>query len=51
VAEAMGTTQSAVARLCNPDYWGHSVESLRKVALALNAPLEVKFGSTGARAA
>ncbi len=21
VAEAMGTTQSAVARLCNPDYW------------------------------
>ena len=51
VAEDMDTTQSAVARLCNPDYWGHSVESLRKLALALNAPLEVKFGSAGARAA
>ena len=51
VAEAMGTTQSAVARLCNPDYWGHSLESLRKLALALNAQLDVRIDFDGARAA
>lgn len=42
VARRMGTTQSAVSRLADPFYWGHSVESLRRLSEALGATLELR---------
>ena len=41
LAERVGTTQSAIARLEDADYEGHSVRMLRKVASALGARLDV----------
>lgn len=41
IARRMGTTQSAVSRLADPFYWGHSVESLRRLSEALGAELEL----------
>ncbi|MBS3934401.1 MAG: XRE family transcriptional regulator [Truepera sp.] len=43
VARRMGTTQSAVSRLADPFYWGHSVESLRRLSEAVGATLELHF--------
>jgi ribosome-binding protein aMBF1 (putative translation factor) len=41
LAELVGTRQSAIARLEDADYEGHSLRMLRKIADALNAHLTV----------
>lgn len=43
LARRLGTSRSAVNRLVNPFYWGHSLDMLRRVAAALEAELEVKL--------
>lgn len=43
VAELMGTAQPNVARLARPEYHGHSVATLRRLAEALGMRLEVRF--------
>ncbi|MBZ9712119.1 helix-turn-helix domain-containing protein [Deinococcus multiflagellatus] len=43
LARRMGTSRSAVHRLLNPFYWGHSLELLRRVAEALDARVHVTF--------
>ena len=43
LARRIGSSRSAISRLTNPFYWGHSLEVLRRVAGALNSELEVKF--------
>ncbi len=43
LARRMNVPASVVSRLTNPFYWGHSAKSLREVAAALNAELEVRF--------
>lgn len=43
LARRLGTSRSAVGRLVNPFYWGHSLDMLRRVAAALEAELEVKL--------
>lgn len=42
LAEAIGTTQSAIARMENPAYRGWSVRTLLKIAVALRARLRVR---------
>jgi DNA-binding XRE family transcriptional regulator len=41
LADLVGTTQSAIARLEDADYRGHSLTMLRRIAAALDARLEV----------
>jgi ribosome-binding protein aMBF1 (putative translation factor) len=41
LAELVGTRQSAIARLEDADYEGHSLRMLRRIADALNAHLSV----------
>ena len=41
LAEAVGTTQSAISRLEDEDYEGHSVSMLNRIAKALNQKLTV----------
>lgn len=43
LADMLGTQQSAVARLEDADYEGHSLGMLRRIAEALNQTLEVRF--------
>lgn len=43
LAEKMGTSQSVVSRLENPDYGRLSLQSLFEVASALDVPLSVEF--------
>lgn len=43
LARRIGSSRSAVSRLTNPFYWGHSLDVLRRVAEALNSELQVKF--------
>jgi ribosome-binding protein aMBF1 (putative translation factor) len=43
LAEAVGTTQSVIARLEDADYEGHSLRMLRRIANALDARLSVRF--------
>ncbi|MGI8746863.1 MAG: helix-turn-helix transcriptional regulator [Deinococcus sp.] len=43
LARRLGTSRSAVSRLLNPFYWGHSLDILRRIAAALEANLEVKL--------
>lgn len=43
LARRLGTSRSAVSRLVNPFYWGHSLDMLRRVASALEAELEVRL--------
>ena len=43
LARRIGSSRSAISRLTNPFYWGHSLEVLRRVARALGSELEVKF--------
>ena len=45
LAELVGTTQSAISRLEDTDYEGHSLSMLRKVARALNRRLLVSLAS------
>lgn len=51
LARRMGMAQSSVNRLLDPWYFGHSLESLRKVAAALDASVEVRLPDAPARAA
>ena len=41
LARRLSTSRSAVSRLVNPFYWGHSLDVLRRVAEALDSALEV----------
>ncbi|SDF03729.1 antitoxin HicB [Thermus arciformis] len=43
LARRMGTSPSAVHRLLDPFYFGHSLESLRRATKALGVGLEVRF--------
>ncbi len=43
LAELVGTTQSAIARLESADYAGHSLSMLVRIAKALGARVEVKL--------
>lgn len=45
ISQRMGTSGAALSRLKNPFYWGHSLETLRKLAHATGQQLEVKFKS------
>lgn len=42
-AERTGLTQPTIARLANPNYHGHSIESLRKLGKGLGLQLEVRM--------
>lgn len=42
-ARRMGVKQPMVSRIIDPTYWGHSSETLRKVARALGAEMQVTF--------
>ncbi len=43
LADLVGTTQSAISRLEDADYDGHSLTMLRKIAAVLNQHVEVRF--------
>src|SRR3982751_2036640 len=43
LAEMVGTGQSAIARLEDADYEGHSLSMLRRVAAALGMKVEIRF--------
>lgn len=43
LARRIGTSRSAVSRMVNPFYWGHSMDVLRRVAEALGLQIEVKL--------
>lgn len=47
LAKQVNTSQSAIARLENPDYKGYSINTLRKVADALGLELVVSFREKG----
>jgi ribosome-binding protein aMBF1 (putative translation factor) len=41
LAKRIGTTQSVISRLEDADYKGHSLEMLRRIAVALHCRLEI----------
>ncbi len=43
LARKVGTTQSAISRLEDADYDGHSLEMLRRIASALEKRVEIRF--------
>ena len=43
LADLVGTSQSAIARLEDADYEGHSLTMLRRIGEALNQRIEVRF--------
>lgn len=43
LAHLVGTTQSAISRLEDADYNGHSLTMLRRIAAALNQHVQVRF--------
>jgi transcriptional regulator with XRE-family HTH domain len=43
LAELVGTTPSAICRLENADYEGHSLAMLNRIAAALNQRVELRF--------
>ncbi len=43
LADRIGTKQSAIARLEDADYDGHSLSMLQKIARVLNQKVEIKF--------
>jgi len=45
LADRVGTKQSAIARLEDADYDGHSLSMLQKIAAALNQKVEIKFSA------
>jgi len=45
LGKLVGTTTSAICRLEDADYQGHSLAMLRRVAKALNKRLELRFVS------
>ena len=49
LAKLAGTQPSAICRLEDADYGGHSVAMLQRIALALNRRVQVRFVSRKAR--
>ena len=49
LAELVGTSHSAISRLENDDYEGHSLAMLRRIAAALGQRVEVRFVPTNGR--
>lgn len=45
LADRVGTKQSAIARLEDAEYDGHSLSMLQKIAGALNQKVEIKFAA------
>ena|SRR5258707_1049769 len=45
LAKKVGTTQSVISRLEDADYEGHSLAMLRRIALALEKRVEIRFVS------
>jgi DNA-binding XRE family transcriptional regulator len=43
LAKLVGTTASAICRLEDADYEGHSLPVLRRIAIALKQRLEIRF--------
>lgn len=43
LANLVGTTQSAISRLEDADYNGHSLAILRRIAIALHQRVQVEF--------
>ena len=43
LAKKVGTTQSVISRLEDADYAGHSLAMLRRIALALQKRVEIRF--------
>jgi ribosome-binding protein aMBF1 (putative translation factor) len=43
LARKIGTTQSVISRIEDADYYGHSLQMLRRVADALDLKLDVRF--------
>lgn len=43
LAKLIGTTASAICRLEDADYEGHSLPMLRRIAVALNQRIEIRF--------
>jgi ribosome-binding protein aMBF1 (putative translation factor) len=43
LAERVGTSQSVIARMENPDYSGYSIRMLRRIATALGARIRIEF--------
>jgi DNA-binding XRE family transcriptional regulator len=50
LAKVVGTSHSAISRLEDDDYQGHSLAMLRRVAAALNKRVEIRFVSLKATA-
>lgn len=47
LANRMGTSRSAIYRLEDPGYWGHSLPVLRRLAAAVGKRLEIRFVPNG----
>ena len=43
LGKLIGTTASVICRLEDADYEGHSLAMLRRIAAALNQPIEIRF--------
>jgi ribosome-binding protein aMBF1 (putative translation factor) len=43
LAKMIGTTESVISRLENPDYRGHSLTMLKRIAEAVNKRVEIRF--------
>ena len=43
VARRMGTSRSALSRITDPFYWGHTMTMLKKFADSIGAKIEVSF--------
>lgn len=43
LAQMVGTTDSAISRLEDADYTGHSLKMLQRISAALNQRLEIHF--------
>ncbi len=49
LAELVGTTGTAISRLEDADYTGHSIKMLQRISAALNRRLEIHFVPLRAR--